>query len=389
MKAFQAIRAAAARIRGGLRWRARAVVHRARLTRRAMFRTRKAMSRAWRACNPSDPAAFLRRLRWEVEWRLLRSIGASAGEPGSRRTGFRGRPIAAMRVGLVNRAPKLLAATSPGGNRDAEAALTACVQAEDHRTARVIARLATSAVAEHREVARALTSAVARGDGATVRAITHTAQLEPDLRTEKVVSRRHRFLWICNPKVASRSIIDALLSADPDAEVFGTWTLDEILAVRPEVRGYFSFAFIRHPCHRALSFYAEKYAGRIRSGCPEAIRALVEPYWGVRPDMTFAEWCRWLDTPYGSDRFANRHWLSQHRQIRLPDGRLPDFVGRYERLEADWKAVTARLGLPRRPLPWLNRRPVAMAAEAHPDDGTAALLKRRYAEDFRLGGYDA
>ena len=151
------------------------------------------------------------------------------------------------------------------------------------------------------------------------------------------------------------------------------------------MKDYYSFAFIRHPCRRVFSFWADKHVKLAR--CPEADRYFIKPYYGVRKSMAFAELCRWLNTPYGSDAFADRHWLSQHRQIRLPDGRLPDFIGRYERLDADWETVTARLGLPARALPRFNVRPEGMTAEEHLDGETTALLRRRYAGDFRLGGY--
>ena len=171
-----------------------------------------------------------------------------------------------------------------------------------------------------------------------------TAGCRTDLRAEKMVSRRFRFLWLCNPKVASRSIIAALRAADPDAELFRNCTLDEVLARRPEARGYFTFAFIRHPLDRTRSCHADKHALALRDR--RAARWFIEPWHGLGLGMTFAEFCRWLDTPWGSDAFADRHWLSQHRQIRTAGGRLPDFLGHWERLDADWRAVTARLGLP-------------------------------------------
>ena len=254
---------------------------------------------------------------------------------------------------------------------------------------RVIMGLARSWVPGYWAVVAALVAAIGRADSTTVRAIIHTVLRKPDLRAEKILSHSYRFLWICNPKVASRSIIDALLSADSGAELIVGRTLDEIFASRPEVRGYYRFAFIRDPRHRTFSCYADKLATLARNGGPEAFRFFVWRFYGVHPDMTFAEFCQWLNSPYGSDRFADRHWLSQHRQIRLPDGRLPDFVGRYEQLDADWKKVTARLGLPARPLPHLNARSEILEATEHIDDETTALLKQRYTEDFELGGYDA
>ena len=72
--------------------------------------------------------------------------------------------------------------------------------------------------------------------------------------------------------------------------------------------------------------------------------------------------------------------------IRLSGPSPVLFLGRYERLDADWRTVCERLGLPFRALPRLNPRPEGCEA-ARPDADTAALLRRRYAEDFRLGGY--
>ena len=256
----------------------------------------------------------------------------------------------------------------------------------DRLLERLARRLADSPTPEHRDVAAALAAAIAAQDHAAALVLVTTAGCRTDLRAEKMVSRRYRFLWLCNPKVASRSIIDALRAADPDAELFRGRTLDEVLVRRPEARGYFTFAFIRHPLDRTRSCHADKHALALRDR--KAARWFIEPWHGLRLGMTFAEFCRWLESPWGSDAFADRHWLSQHRQIRTADGRLPDFLGHWERLDADWRAVTGRLGLPFRELPRLNPGPRGVHGAQPPDTAAAALLRRRYAEDFRIGGYD-
>ena len=247
-------------------------------------------------------------------------------------------------------------------------------------------RLAHSATPEHRAVASALAAAVEAGDDEAVRALASVAARRPDVRAEKLLSPKHRYLWICVPKVASRSIIAGLGAVDPGAELIRGRTLDQVLAKRPEAREYFRFAFLRHPVDRTRSFHADKHARARRER--DDHRWFVEPYHGVRADMGFGAFCRWLETPSGSDAFADRHWLSQHRQIRDADGRLPDFLGCYERLDADWRTLCERLGVPFRVLPRLNARP-AGCAEPPPDADTVAVLRRRYAEDFRLGGYTA
>ena len=239
---------------------------------------------------------------------------------------------------------------------------------------------------EHRAIAAALERALAAGDPAAALALASTAGRRADRRAEKVVSHRYRFLWICNPKVASRSLIQALGAADPDAELVRRRTLDEIIERRPALGAYFSFAFVRHPVARTRSFHADKHGLALHDR--RARRWFIEPWHGLRTGMGFGELCAWLATPAGSDAFADRHWLSQHVQIRTRDGREPDFVGRWETLDDDWRTVTAHTGMPHRALPRLNARRDPEPAPDEPErPEIAALLRRRYAEDFRLWGY--
>ena len=245
-------------------------------------------------------------------------------------------------------------------------------------------RLAGSATPERRVLASALAGAIEAGDEEAARALVWMAGRRPDLRAEKILSHKHRYLWICVPKVASRSLVATLRAVDPGAELIRDTSLDRVLAARPEAREYFRFAFLRHPVDRARSFHADKHTLAARDR--DAYRWFIEPWYGVRAGMGFDAFCRWLETPFGSDAFADRHWLSQHRQIRDADGRLPDFLGRYERLDADWRTLCDRLGLPFLVLPRLNSAPEG-CAQIPSDADTAALLRRRYAEDFRLADH--
>ena len=244
----------------------------------------------------------------------------------------------------------------------------------------------------HRAVAGDVREALAAGRRAEARAMLATLAKVPDRGAEKVVSRRHRYVWIGNPKAASRSLIAALLDADPAAELFREATLAEVYRARPEARAFTTFAFVRNPCDRAHSFFSDMGPRGGKRG------VLLAGRHGVRGDASFAELCAWLATPYGSDAFADRHWLSQHETIRLEDGRLPDFVGRYERLEADLADIASRLGMPRPALPALNRSPReilrgrdASATDAlraiHLNEANRARLRRRYAADFERFGY--
>ena len=60
-------------------------------------------------------------------------------------------------------------------------------------------RLARSARPEHRAVASALAAAIDAGDDRAALALVSMAGLRPDLRAEKILSHKHRHLWICVP----------------------------------------------------------------------------------------------------------------------------------------------------------------------------------------------
>ena len=245
---------------------------------------------------------------------------------------------------------------------------------------RGVRRLADLADAEPRRTAAGeIAAALAAGERGAALSMARTAARVPDLRAEKIVSRRYRFVWLANPKAASRSLIRALAAADPDAVVLREATLAEVYAAFPEARDYFSFAFVRHPVGRALSCHADKVAG---DGNVERWTRST-----ASAGMDLDAWCAWLESCWGADAFADRHWLSQDVLLReAPEAPLPDFVGRFERLCEDFDAVTTRLGIPCARLPHLNRRG---RVEAAPSAPALAALEHRYARDFAAIGYTA
>lgn len=220
---------------------------------------------------------------------------------------------------------------------------------------------------------------------------------------EKVISRRYRFVWLCVPKAASRSLIAALAQADPDAEIVRKATISEIRARRPETRGYFTFAFVRHPFDRALSLYAEarhfreRFVGSKRRVKAERQRFLESAFPGFAEVDTLDDFCDWLNSPYAADEFADVHFLSQRPQIAASDGALPDFIGAAERLDDDFRAVCERLGMPApSALPALNtaagwnppspRALMDARAETRAllTERNKTLLTKRYADDIEL-----
>ena len=263
-------------------------------------------------------------------------------------------------------------------------------------------------------IAGHIAAAMCRGRWRDARHMARTAARPPDF-AEKIVSHRYRCLWLCNPKVASRSIKYALLDADPDAVLIRDKSVSEVLSMLPEARGYTSFAFIRSPLERALSFFAELnaplerarqasetvpsgpgYEAPSQHDLQQRKRAqLLARYYGLAEASDVNAFCEWLATPFAADACAERHIRSQHLSIRTGRGRMADFIGRLETIEDDWRRIATRLGMDSPSLPMLNTMAGWTAPPAEVAAARTALAKRmtprsamilrdRYAEDFAL-----
>lgn len=139
-------------------------------------------------------------------------------------------------------------------------------------------------------------------------------------------------------------------------------------------RDYFKFAFVRHPCDWLLSLW-----------CMHAQEN--RPLSWINP-----EWKRFDDFGAFLDAIDRGEPLLdgvQSQEIQIVDeaGQLEvDFVGRFERLQQDFDAVCARLGLPPTPL---AQRAVTRHApfESYYDDRRRQAVYRNFPEDFRRFGY--
>lgn len=163
---------------------------------------------------------------------------------------------------------------------------------------------------------------------------------------------------------------------------------------------YFTFSFVRHPIDRALSLYRYIEAQARPPRKPWSRRVIERTSGrgrrpgGERQALNWPEVRAYLDSETISDFL--RHPLvadapgmrSQSSSLCDPSGGLIlDFVGRYETLDADVSYVRHHLGLPDRPLPWLNpsERNGYRPTDLSPED--RSYLVARYEEDFRRFDY--
>ncbi len=117
-----------------------------------------------------------------------------------------------------------------------------------------------------------------------------------------------------------------------------------------EFASYFKFSFVRNPWDRIVSEY--KYRRH-----PVSIDFKTYLF-------------RRLPTPGWSEPY--RHIIPQYDFLYDDAGRLlVDFVGKFERLQADFDTVCSRIGIPPTPLPRVNR------SLEHSRPGTFRELRRR------------
>ena len=200
----------------------------------------------------------------------------------------------------------------------------------------------------------------------------------------------YRFGYIQIPKVAGRSIraaVTAFMSGKgPDENVDKNLVTEfetryarhlnhaEIAALS---RDNFIFAFVRNPYERIYSCYKNKIEDVRASGG----RNIFEKH-GIDLDITFEAFVQKIATlpDHKSDRhFRSQAWFLTH------EGRLiPAFVGKLENMMNDWQILQEGYGIA--PPPQIN----VSSTKPLPDmsDETRELIFMRYADDFRLFGYD-
>ena len=204
-----------------------------------------------------------------------------------------------------------------------------------------------------------------------------------------IISHAHRFVFVPIPKTGTHAVRQALrehLGPDdieqvglfvnkrfPYAEIaqirHGHLSLRE---VRPYVGddvvdGYFSFAFVRNPYDRFVSYCAfmTRQHGAFDADPQGTMRKIL---FELRP-------------------MDHIHFRPQFEQLADANGEVEvDFVGRVESLQDDYDAACRRIGIPSRPLDRVNSSRRGDYRQYYDDElrqGVEALYRR----DLELFGY--
>ncbi|WP_171211590.1 sulfotransferase family 2 domain-containing protein [Ruegeria sp. HKCCA5426] len=203
-----------------------------------------------------------------------------------------------------------------------------------------------------------------------------------DPRAEKFVLRQQKVLAAPIPKVASRTVqaMFAQASGNAPGHEFDS-TPDEIAAGFPD---YFVFSFVRNPWSRVHSCWKDKIADAVTA----SKLSILSRFEGIRPFMPFPEFVEWLDSDYGSDAVADRHWLSQTRHLSTSAGvQICDFVGKIESFDADLDRVESLTGVTFPRIAAQNVKPAAESYHTAFDERTRQIIGRRYGEDIEAFGY--
>jgi len=205
-----------------------------------------------------------------------------------------------------------------------------------------------------------------------------------------IISFRHKFIFVAIPKTATQAVRHSLrphlAPNDWEQAIFSEPRFFPVQAladighghlsvqdVRPFLPGdhwddFFSFAFVRNPFDRFISFCAfyQKDANAFEINPAGTMKAIL------------------------SDPALHRHtlMLPQHHFLTDEEGDIAvSFVGRYEQIHADFDIVCKKVAVSQSPLIALNASK-RQAARAYFDDELEEMVRDFYRRDFELFAYD-
>ena len=165
----------------------------------------------------------------------------------------------------------------------------------------------------------------------------------------KAALQSYPFLFLHIPKTGGTSVRTALGMGTRPNHVRALWLWQEC----PEAFDKFSFAFVRNPWDRMLSYFYYQRGN---------------------------DW----ETP---DRFDRVEMVQQVDFIMDEAGKpLVDFIGRFENLAEDFATICGKIGIETPPLPHLNRSPHRHYRECY-DDEAIEFVTDNFADDIAHFGY--
>ena len=204
-----------------------------------------------------------------------------------------------------------------------------------------------------------------------IRAYSALPFLPSERRYNLTVSSDRKFIWFRVAKVGTRTILNALKSANVPLDLEEESRLHYFPKLR---RDYFKFAFVRNPWDRLVSGWMNKVVDRNFFGFDETELKRMREF------PNFVDYVADLDMAK-----CDRHLAPQSSLIDLNN---VNFVGRMENFDADFGVVLDRIGVN---LDKVDRKNVSEARKSYRDyytDETAQKAHDIYARDVSIFGYE-
>lgn len=206
-----------------------------------------------------------------------------------------------------------------------------------------------------------------------------------------LISDHHRFVFIHVPKTGGDSIDKMLRAHVPDVrkqKMTRHAPYGDILALEPDIADYWSFAMVRNPWARMVSWWSMidkwNHAWGPASGKPQIKRGGMKD--GNKMWRRVAEFADFEEFILRGTDEIPRLAMPQIDYLLAP-GRRVDFIGRTESLAADVAHALQEIGLPEAPLPHRNKSLSTGHWRDHYTPATRDRIARIYAPDCEEWGY--
>ncbi|EON24907.1 hypothetical protein CF8_0981 [Nocardioides sp. CF8] len=206
-----------------------------------------------------------------------------------------------------------------------------------------------------------------------------------------LISDHHRFVFVHVPKTGGDSIDKMLRAHVPDVrkqKMTRHAPYGDILALEPDIADYWSFAMVRNPWARMVSWWSMidkwNHAWGPASGKPQIKRGGMKD--GNKMWRRVAEFADFEEFILRGTDEIPRLAMPQIDYLLAP-GRRVDFIGRTESLAADVAHALQEIGLPEAPLPHRNKSLSTGHWRDHYTPATRDRIARIYAPDCEEWGY--
>lgn len=138
---------------------------------------------------------------------------------------------------------------------------------------------------------------------------------------------------------------------------------------RRQFESYFKFGFVRNPWDRVVSLYERT----------EPLR--------MKEKMSFDEFVDWIQFSSSTCIHSSPHRYQLDWFVDGSGNILADFIGRFERLDADWATVAGKLGISDS-LPHKRENPRARHYTDYYNDKTREIIATKFKVDIDYFGYE-